>query len=72
MGRQLRRERLQAREVGLGIRFTDFTETGARYRFDHAQCRNSIFNTTLEGLFDEAMAGAWKPVRQIRLCLWNL
>ena len=69
---QLRRERLQAREVGLGIRFTDFTETGARHRFDHAQCRNSIFNTTLEGLFDEAMAGAWKPVRQIRLCLWNL
>ena len=69
---QLRRERLQARELSLGIRFTDFTETGARHRFAHPQCRNSIFNTTLEGLFDEAMSGAWKPVRQIRLRLWNL
>jgi hypothetical protein len=69
---QLRRERMQARELSLGIRFTDFTETIGRHRFAHPQCRNSVFNTTLETMFDEAMAGAWKPVRQIRLCLWNL
>jgi len=69
---QLRRERMQARELSLGIRFTDFTERGARHRFAHPQCRNSVFNATLEAMFDEAMAGAWKPVRQIRLCLWNL
>ena len=32
---QLRREGLQAREMSLTIRFTDFIETGARHRFNH-------------------------------------
>jgi DNA polymerase-4 len=69
---QLRREGLQAREMSLTIRFTDFIETGARHRFNHPQFRNSTINTVLEGLFDEVMVGYAQPVRQIRICFWNL
>ncbi len=69
---QLRREGLQAREMSLTIRFTDFIETGARHRFNHPQCRNSTINTALEDLFDEVMVGYAQPVRQIRICFWNL
>jgi len=69
---QLRREGLQARELSLAIRFTDFTESGASHRFAHPQFLNSTINATLEGLFDETMAGHAEPVRQIRLCFWNL
>ena len=69
---QLRREGLQAREMSLTIRFTDFTETGTRHRFNHPQFRNSTINTVLEGLFDEVMVGYAQPVRQIRICFWNL
>ena len=69
---QLRREGLQAREMSLTIRFTDFTESGARHRFNHPQFRNSTINTVLEGLFDEVMVGYAQPVRQIRICFWNL
>ena len=69
---QLRREGLQAREMSLTIRFTDFIETGACHRFNHPQFRNSTINTMLEGLFDEVMVGYAQPVRQIRICFWNL
>ncbi|MEW6307146.1 MAG: DNA polymerase IV [Verrucomicrobiota bacterium] len=69
---QLRREQMQARELGLTIRFTDFTETGATYRFQHAQFQNSVVNATLEQMFRDVMARAFKPVRQIRVALWNL
>lgn len=69
---QLRREQLQARELSLTIRFNDFSETGAGHRFQHAQFQNSVINATLEGMFREVMSGAFKPVRQIRLALWNL
>jgi hypothetical protein len=69
---QLRREGLQAREMSLVIRFTDFTESGAGHRFDHPQFLNSTFNAVLEQLFDETMAGHAEPVRQIRLSFCNL
>jgi nucleotidyltransferase/DNA polymerase involved in DNA repair len=69
---QLRREQLQAREVSLTIRFKDFTEVGGSHRFAHAQFQNSVFNTTLEGIFRDIMSGAFKPVRQIRIAFWNL
>lgn len=69
---QLRREQLQARELGLTIRFNDFTEVGGGHRFQHPQFQNSIINTVLEQLFREVMSCAGKPVRQIRLALWNL
>jgi DNA polymerase-4 len=69
---QLRREQLQAREVSLTIRFNDFTEVGGSHRFQHAQFLNSVINATLEGLFRAAMAGQFRPVRQIRIAMWNL
>ena len=69
---QLRREGLQAREMSLAIRFTDFTENGAAHRFDHPQFRNSTINGVLEQLFDETMATDRQPVRQIRICFSNL
>ena len=69
---QLRREQLQAREVSLTIRFNDFSEVGGGHRFHAPQFLNSIFNTTLEGIFREIMGEQFRPVRQIRLALWNL
>lgn len=69
---QLRREQLQAREMSLTIRFTDFTEVSGAHRFQHPQFQNSVFNRVLEDLFRDIMSGAFKSVRQIRIAFWNL
>ncbi len=69
---QLRHEQLQAREISLTIRFNDFTEVGCSHRFKHAQFQNSVINQALEALFRECMSFAFKPVRQIRIAMWNL
>ena len=69
---QLRREKLQAREVSLVIRFDDFSEKAASHRFTHAQFQNSIVNGVLESLFRAALRDAFKPIRQIRISFSNL
>jgi DNA polymerase IV len=69
---QLRREQLQARELGLTIRFTDFSETGGGHRFREPQFQNSVVNAVLENVFREIMVKQFKPVRQIRIAFWNL
>lgn len=69
---QLRREQMQTREISLTIRFTDFSEAGSSYRFQHPQFQNSVINTTLEGIFHDIMSGQTRPVRQIRIAMWNL
>jgi DNA polymerase-4 len=69
---QLRREQLQAREMALTIRFNDFTEVSGGYRFREPQFLNSTINAVLEGIFREIMSAQAKPVRQIRVALWNL
>src|SRR5579859_1377633 len=69
---QLRREQLQARELGLTIRFTDFSEVSSGHRFHSPQFQNSIINTVLEGVFRGLMDKQFKPVRQIRIAFWNL
>ena len=69
---QLRREQMQTREISLTIRFTDFSEAGGSHRFQHPQFQNSVINATLEGIFREIMSGPSRPVRQIRIAMWNL
>ena len=69
---QLRREQLQAREMSLTIRFDDFSETGGSHRFQHPQFQNSVINAALEEIFRGIMGGQFKPVRQIRIAMWNL
>lgn len=69
---QLRREQLQARELALTIRFNDFTEVSGGYRFRIPQFLNSTINAVLEGIFTDIMSTQAKPVRQIRVALWNL
>ena len=69
---QLRREQLQARELGLTIRFKDFTETGGTHRFQHPQFLNSILSRVMEAIFRDAMSRAVLPVRQIRIWFGNL
>jgi hypothetical protein len=68
----LRREQLQLRELSLTIRFNDFSEVGASDRFHHPQFRNSTINAALEEIFRGIMSGQFKPVRQIRIAMWNL
>lgn len=69
---QLRREQLQPRELGLTIRFDDFSEVSGGHRFRHPQFLNSVINTVLEEIFRDIMSAAFKPVRQIRIGFWNL
>jgi DNA polymerase-4 len=69
---QLRREQLQARELSLTIRFEDFNEVGGSYRFQHPQFQNSVINAALEEIFRGIMGGQFRPVRQIRIAMWNL
>ena len=69
---QLRREQVQAREISLVIRFNDFTEVGASHRYQHPQFVNSVINTTLETMFRDCMQSAFRPVRQIRIAMFNL
>ncbi|HEY4414588.1 MAG TPA: DNA polymerase IV [Verrucomicrobiae bacterium] len=69
---QLRREQLQAREVGVAIRFEDFSEVGGGHRFREPQFLNSVINTQVEGIFRDLMTGQFRPVRQIRLMFSNL
>jgi DNA polymerase-4 len=69
---QLRREQLQAREVSLTIRFNDFSEAGGSHRFRQPQFQNSVVNAVIEQIFRDIMSDQARPVRQIRLGLWNL
>lgn len=69
---QLRREQMQAGEISLTIRFYDFTEVGTSYRYQHPQFLNSVINQTFEAMFGEIMQSAFKPVRQIRIAMYNL
>ncbi len=69
---QLRREQMQAREISLTVRFNDFTEVGTSHRYQHPQFLNSVINTTLAAMFREMMQDAIKPVRQIRIAMFNL
>ena len=69
---QLRREQMQAREFSVAIRFNDFTEVGTSHRFKHPQFLNSVINEVLEAMFREIMMGQQRPVRQIRIVMFNL
>ncbi len=69
---QLRREQLQAREMGLAIRFDDFSEVGGSHRFREPQFRNSVINAMLEEIFRGIMDGQARPVRQVRMSFGNL
>jgi DNA polymerase-4 len=69
---QLRREQLQARELGLTIRFNDFTEVSGGHRFHEPQFQNSIINAVLKFIFRQILGDQAKPVRQIRIAFWNL
>jgi DNA polymerase IV len=69
---QLRREQMQARELGLTIRFNDFSEVSGGHRFHEPQFQNSVMNAVLENIFRKMMSDQAKPVRQIRIAFWNL
>jgi len=69
---QLRREQMQAREFSLAVRFRDFTEVGTSHRFNHPQFLNSVINSVLEQMFREIMKESHRPVRQIRITMFNL
>jgi nucleotidyltransferase/DNA polymerase involved in DNA repair len=64
---QLRREKMQAREFSVAVRFTNFTEVGTSHRFKHPQFLNSVINEVMEQMFRGIMAGQRLPVRQIRI-----
>ena len=69
---QLRREKMQAREFSVAVRFTNFTEVGTSHRFKHPQFLNSVINDAMEQMFRGLMADQRLPVRQIRIAMFNL
>jgi len=69
---QLRRDQLAPRELGVVVRFADFTETSAKHRFRAAQERDELLCEMFAVKFAECVAGQTKFVRQLRLSLWNL
>ena len=69
---QLRREQMQAREFSLAVRFNDFTEVATSHRFNHPQFLNSVINDVLQQMFRSIMPPMGRPVRQIRLAMFNL
>ena len=69
---QLRREQLAPRELGVTVRFADFTEVSAKHRFRVAQERDEIIFAMFAAKFAECVAGQTKFVRQLRLSLSGL
>jgi len=69
---QLRREQLAPRELGVTVRFADFSEASAKHRFRVAQERDEIIFAMFAAKFAECVAGQTKFVRQLRLSLSGL
>jgi DNA polymerase-4 len=69
---QLRREQLLPRELGVVVRFSDFSEARADHRFRHVQERDDIICEMFTAKFLECVSGQKKSVRQLRIALWNL
>ena len=69
---QLRREQLAPRELGVTVRFADFSEASAKHRFRVAQERDEIICAMFAAKFRECVSGQTKSVRQLRVALWNL
>ena len=69
---QLRREQLLPRELGVVVRFSDFSEVAAKHRFRQPQERDELICDAFAALFAECVAGQSKSARQLRLALWNL
>jgi len=68
----LRREQLLPRELGVVVRFADFSEVRAEHRFRAAQERDEIICEMFAAKFRECVSGQTKSVRQLRVALWNL
>ncbi len=68
----LRQENLLPRELGVVVRFSDFSEARADHRFRHVQERDAILCEMFTAKFSECVAGQTKSVRQLRIALWNL
>ena len=68
----LRREQLLPRELGVVVRFADFSEVRAEHRFRAAQEDDEIICEMFAAKFRECVNGQTKSVRQLRVALWNL
>jgi DNA polymerase-4 len=68
----LRREQLLPRELGVVVRFADFSEARADHRFRQPQERDEIICEMFAAKFRECVNGQTKSVRQLRVALWNL
>ena len=69
---QLRREQLAPRELGVTVRFADFSEVSAKHRFRVAQSRDEVLCDAFAARFAECVAGQSKFIRQLRLTLSGL
>ena len=66
------RENLKAREMGVYIRFQDFTGHGQSVRFFGARFLPREILPVLTQLFAKIVAGETQPIRQVCINFWNL
>ena len=66
------RENLKAREMGIFVRFKDFTGDGLSVRFPGAQFLPHAILPVVEKLFQSLVAAESQPIRQVGINFWNL
>ena len=66
------RENLKAREMGVFVRFKNFTGAGLSVRFPGAQFLPHAILPVVEKLFRRLVATESQPIRQVGINFWNL
>ena len=66
------RENLKAREMGVYIRFKDFSGDGRSVRFPGAQFLPREILPVVETLFRQIVASEIQPIRQVCINFWNM
>ena len=66
------RENLKAREMGIYIRFKDFSGNGRSVRFPGAHFLPREILPVVEKLFQQIVAGETQPIRQVCVNFWNM
>ena len=66
------RENLKAREMGVYIRFKDFTGNGRSVRFPGAQFLPREILPVVEKLFHQIVMSEIQPIRQVCINFWNM
>jgi DNA polymerase-4 len=66
------RENLKAHEMGVYVRFKDFSGMGQSVKFPAPQFEPRVINPQVEQMFWSLLASQTQPIRQVCINFWNL